>query len=383
MENKQDLGENDLEDKSAIEIAILDIMMPEMSGYELAQRISVLTDGRTKMIAMSSRVISGATCKSKESGFAGYLVKPVRRKILINMIRTVMGIGDEQPENIVSQHKAMQVMTHDVKILYAEDNPVNQKLGQKILDRMGYQVEIASDGMEAVKMVKEKGSYDIILMDVQMPNMNGLDATKAIRNWECGDVLKPTGAMQNREDLKPRIPIVALTAGAMKGDREMCLDAGMDDYISKPFKREDIQRVIGEWVHKDEVPDESLHEKRILIVEDEENVRNSMIRLLRRKMPATRLMEAEDGIDASTKLGSFMPDLILVDIMMPKMDGAEFIRYVRKTERYAQTKVIAITGLHEDGPRVAAAKEAGAERVLYKPCEDEDLILTIKDSLSG
>ncbi|MCK4485136.1 MAG: response regulator, partial [Desulfobacterales bacterium] len=398
MENKENLGENDLEDKSAIEIAILDIMMPGFSGHELASKVSELR-GRTKIIALSSNVTIRSAAETQESGFAGYLAKPVRRKVLIDMIRTVMGIGDKQPESIVSQHKEMEVISHDVRILYAEDNLVNQKLGLKFLERMGYdKTEIAVDGLEAVKMVKENSPYDLILMDIQMPNMDGMEAAKEIRKWEKSLVIghsslvkektnhegrmtndSPKGEMTNDRSAATRIPIVALTAGAMKGDREMCLDAGMDDYISKPFKREDIQRVIGEWVHRHELPAESLHEKRILIVEDEENVRNSMIRLLRRKMPATRLMEAEDGIDASTKLGSFMPDLIFVDIMMPKMDGAEFIRYVRKTERYAQTKVIAITGLHEDDPRVAAAKEAGVERVLYKPCDDHKLISEIKN----
>ena len=103
----------------------------------------------------------------------------------------------------------------------------------------------------------------------------------------------------------------------------------------------------------------------------------------RREMPAAKVMYAEDGIDASAKLGGFAPDLILADIMMPKMDGAEFIHYVRKNERYSKTKIIAITGLHKEDPHVAAVKDAGAEKIMFKPWCNEELILTIKDILGA
>ena len=120
-----------------------------------------------------------------------------------------------------------------------------------------------------------------------------------------------------------------------------------------------------------------------LDVEDEEKTLKSIIRIIKRNMPAVRLMAAEDGIDATAKLGSFKPELILADIMMPRMDGVEFIRYIRHTERYAKIKIIVITGLHKDDSRISAVQEAGVEKVLYKPCEDEALIMTINDALGG
>jgi len=113
-------------------------------------------------------------------------------------------------------------------------------------------------------------------------------------------------------------------------DKEDNGNAGMNDYMSKPFNREDLQKMIREWVHKTREHDVLLSDKRILIVDDEEKVRKTIIRLLKRRFSTARLMWAEDGIDATAKLGSFMPDLILADIMMPGMDGLALCRKIRR-----------------------------------------------------
>ena len=199
------------------------------------------------MISLSSNPGLGAAGESQEAGFDGFVAKPVRRQVLIGLIRTVLGLGEKRSGSILTKHRVKEIMSHDVRILYAEDNPVNQKLGEKMIKRMGYKIDIVSDGLEAVEMIKENGPYDIVLMDIQMPNMDGLEATKEIRKWEMETHDSSAQSLN-------RIPIVALTANAMAGDRERYLEAGMDDYLSKPFKREKIQRVIGECVNKVDVP---------------------------------------------------------------------------------------------------------------------------------
>ena len=365
--------ESQEEPKSNIDIAILDIMMPKMDGHELAGKISELTGGKIKMIALSSNAVLGCAAKIKKSGFEGFIQKPVRRQVLIDAIRTVLGIGEKPPKDIVTQHRVKEIIAHDIRILYAEDNPVNQMLGKKMFERMGFNnVDIAPDGLDAVKKVKENGPYDLIFMDIQMPSMDGMDATKEIRHFETQHTAVET--------MKP-IPVVALTANAMKGDKEKYLEVGMDDYVPKPFKREDLQRVIEKWVDKVETLVDVDLEKKILIVEDEKNMRKSIIRIIKRKIPAVRVMTAEDGIDATAKLGSFVPHLILADIMMPRMDGVEFIDYVRSTERYAKTKIIVITALHKNDSRVLAVQKAGVEKVVHKPWEDAALIMIINDAL--
>ena len=296
------------------------------------------------------------------------------------MIRTILGAGEKQPQDIVTQHSLKEAVSHDIKILYAEDNKVNQLLGKKMFNRMGYKkVKIAPDGLAAVKEVKENGHFHIIFMDLQMPNMGGLEATQEIRKWE-GNSCELSA---HNSQLTTYIPIVALTANAMKGDRETCIEAGMDDYLTKPFGREAIQKMIRKRVRKAVITPESENEKRILIVEDDENMRKSIARLLKREMTTAKVMTSADGIDASAKLGSFMPDLILADIMMPRMDGVQFIHYISNTKRYVKTKIIVITGLHKDDSRVLAVKEAGIESIFYKPFEDENLILAIRKALWG
>ena len=364
------------------EVALIDIALPGISGHELACKISALTSGKTKMIALSGNLFSGASAESKKAGFSGFLPKPVRPKLLTDLIRTILGAGGKQPQAIVTQHSVKETVSHDIQILYAEDNKVNQLLGEKMFKRMGYNnVKIVPDGLEAVNRIKKNSHYDIIFMDLQMPNMGGLEATEKIRKWEVKLTAHSSQLIEKDDKPATHIPIVALTANAMKGDREMCIEAGMDDYLTKPFKREEIQGMISKWVPKAKAALQVPKKVKILLVEDEEKMCNSIIRLLRREMPATTVMTAEDGIDASAKLGSFAPDLILTDIMMPRMDGVDFVRYVRKTDRYQKTRIIAMTVLHKDDSRVLDIIDAGVENVIYKTYENEDIVLVLKDAL--
>ncbi|MDX2442031.1 MAG: response regulator [Desulfobacterales bacterium] len=366
------------------EVALIDIALPGISGHELACKISALTSGKTKMIALSGNLFSGASAESKKAGFSGFLPKPVRPKLLTDLIRTILGVGGKQPESIVTQHSVKEAVSHDIKILYAEDNKVNQLLGKKMFKRMGYNnVKIVPDGLEAVNRIKKNSHYDIIFMDLQMPNMGGLEATEKIRKWEVKLTVHSSQLIEKDDQPATHIPIVALTSNAMKGDREMCIEAGMDDYLTKPFKREEIQGMISKWVPRAKAALQVPKKVKILLVEDEEKMCNSIIQLLRKEMPATTVMTAEDGIDASAKLGSFAPDLILTDIMMPRMDGVEFVRYVRKTDRYKKTRIIAMTVLHKDDSRVLDIIDAGVEKVIYKPCENEDMVLAVKGVLGA
>lgn len=229
-----------LETGNPFDICISDIQMPGMSGYEVAKAIrndeSPIRD--LPMIALSSLMERDARL-CKEAGFDGFLSKPIHRDKLFQMTVRLLGEvnADAQDtvgvrEKIMTQYSLLEEMKHSIHILLAEDNPVNQKLAKIMLTKAGYQVEVANNGKEVVeKYTASPEDFDLIFMDVQMPKMDGLEATKAIR--------------QRGFDT---IPIVAMTAHAMKGDREMCLEAGMNDYITKPIKREIVFDVLEKWV---------------------------------------------------------------------------------------------------------------------------------------
>ena len=160
------------------------------------------------------------------------------------MIARLLGEGPaEQNEEgkkrkMHTQYSVREAMKHSVRILLAEDNPVNQKLAVMMLGKAGYTVDVAGNGKEAVAMfTKNSKDYDLIFMDVQMPEMDGKAATHTMRRLGFND-----------------IPIVAMTAHAMKGDREMCLEAGMNDYITKPIKREKVFEMIKKFVFQKETP---------------------------------------------------------------------------------------------------------------------------------
>jgi two-component system sensor histidine kinase/response regulator len=217
-------------------IVLTDARMPVMDGFELAAQIQkdVELAGSTLTIMMLTSVGQrgdGARCR--ELGVAAYLTKPVRQTELRGAILRVLGDGREKGQQapLVTRYslRPLREERKGLRILLAEDNAVNQRLAKRLLEKRGHSVMIAENGREALAAL-DKDNFDIVLMDVQMPEMGGLEATAAIRESE-----KVTGA---------HIPIVAMTARAMAGDREQCLAAGMDDYVSKPVQTNQLLEVI-------------------------------------------------------------------------------------------------------------------------------------------
>ena len=236
------LLEDEIGKDRVFHICIIDTKMPGVDGYELAKEIRKGNDSisRIPLLALSSSMGRDAR-KCKEAGFNGYLPKPPRpdrlREIVARLLNeTTDRHKGSKSQMLVTQHSLREEAKHSVRILLVEDNPVNQKLGTIMLKKAGYHVDVAENGLEALeKYQRAPDSYDLIFMDVQMPEMNGLEATKAIRRWE------------KRKGL-PAVPIVAMTAQAMKGDKDTCLKAGMNDYVSKPIKRELVFQMIKKWI---------------------------------------------------------------------------------------------------------------------------------------
>jgi len=221
------------------DICILDIQMPDVTGYQIAKQVRDHPDPRISnlpLLACSSS-ISMRTKIYRESGFDGFLPKPIQRHKLLAMIKRLLGEEPEsnekrEKETIITQHTLAEDAKHSINILVVEDNPVNQKLVVYMLTKAGYRLEVANNGKEAVeKYTANPGNFDMIFMDISMPEMDGLEATELIRSKGHKDV-----------------PIIAMTAAAMKEDQEKCLKAGMNDYITKPIKREIVFNTVKKWI---------------------------------------------------------------------------------------------------------------------------------------
>jgi PAS domain S-box-containing protein len=208
--------------RGSFDLAILDMHMPGMDGATLAARIREAGHALPLVLfsSLGRRDVS-------ERLFAATLAKPLRQSQLFDTLVTLL-VHDAAPRHVAAPAKlridAEMASRYPLRILLAEDNVVNQKLALRLLQQMGYRADLASNGLEAIECVARQ-TYDVVLMDVQMPEMDGLEASRRITaSWPAGR--------------RPRI--VAMTANAMKGDREMCLAAGMDDYLSKPIRLDEL-----------------------------------------------------------------------------------------------------------------------------------------------
>lgn len=219
------------------DLCILDIHLSGMSGFDVLKELRSQDSPAANLpvLAFSSSTLARSK-RIKEAGFDGFLPKPVSRGKLIDMAARLLGKieknGDAaQREILLTRHTLIEEAKHSIRILLAEDDPVNRKLAGSLLTKAGYKLDIVENGKEAVEAyTSSPGKYDIILMDVQMPVMDGKEATRIIR-----------------EKGFTNVPIVAVTADVMKGEREKLIEAGMNDYISKPIKREVIFEKVKKW----------------------------------------------------------------------------------------------------------------------------------------
>ncbi|MBU2515113.1 response regulator [bacterium] len=223
------------------EIAIVDMLMPKMDGATLGKHVK--GDPKLKntiLVMLTSSGIRGDAARVKEIGFSAYLTKPIRRAQLYDCLVAIVGqqtSNDKSPveNHLVTRHTLHELHQHKAHILLAEDNKINQKLALKVLEKQGYRVDVVNNGQEAVSAL-EQVPYDLVLMDLQMPEMGGMEATKIIR--------ARFSQVKNHE-----IPIIAITAHAMSGDKEKCLEVGMNGYVSKPIKKDlliaEIEKQLG------------------------------------------------------------------------------------------------------------------------------------------
>jgi PAS domain S-box-containing protein len=219
------------------DIALLDLMMPGMTGFELARRIKLDPDlSNVRLVLMPSFGKRGHANDAREAGIAGYLVKPVRQSELRECMLAIASdrsSPDHKPTRLVTRHTLTERSRKPQRrILIAEDNLVNQKVLMAQVAKLGYRADLVNNGEEALSAM-DRYPYALVLMDCHMPLLDGYQTTRAIRERENGG---------------PRTPIIAITANAMSGEREKCVVAGMDDYLPKPLRQDDLAAGLERWM---------------------------------------------------------------------------------------------------------------------------------------
>lgn len=223
------------ETERPFDLILTDVHMPQRDGFDLAK----LLHGDTRMNASIVMMLTsgdrpGDAARSRELNIAAYMMKPVKQSELLDAILLAVGRSSSVSSSVPSPRIDAPESATEQLILLVEDSKANQVLAVKLLEKWGYRVEVANDGIEAVAQSQET-KYDLILMDVQMPRMDGFEATSAIRKTEMSLGVAKT-------------PIIAMTAHAMKGDRERCLDAGMDGYVAKPVRKKELLESISPFL---------------------------------------------------------------------------------------------------------------------------------------
>jgi CheY-like chemotaxis protein len=226
---------------AAYPLVLLDAHMPGTDGFMLAQAIGQASDlAGSTLVMLTSAGRSGDVARCEQLGIHAYLMKPVKQSDLLNTILQALerthqkrqssdllpsasplggeALGGREVESLPGPARSLRV-------LLVEDSPINQKLGLRLLEKQGHQVVVADNGLVALERLNQE-QFDLVLMDVQMPELDGLEATKRLRSQEAGS--------------GRRVPVLAMTARAMKGDRERCLESGMDGYLTKPIRPQEL-----------------------------------------------------------------------------------------------------------------------------------------------
>jgi len=243
-------------EQSPYRAALIDMQMPEMDGEELGGRIKA--DPRiddTILVMLTSLGRRGDRKRLEASGFNAYLTKPIRQHHLHDALCLALSLKNHEAkigggEGLITRHTLSEAKKQGMRILLAEDNPTNQQVALAVLNKLGYQADAVIHGREVLEAMR-KVSYDLVLMDCQMPEMDGYETTGMIRKGKAGEN-------------NIHIPVIAMTAHAMKGDREKCLAAGMNDYLAKPIDPQAVADALNHWLGKAKEPIQAVSRGRVV-----------------------------------------------------------------------------------------------------------------------
>ena len=363
-----ELFKNDLQSNDPFDVIITDFNMPEMDGISLCKEISkAKAPHPPKIIMLTSSIHPKPTLKEDLSYLDISLSKPVKQSELLNALLSLF--NEKEPLIIEENDKQFPITKKPLNILVVEDNDINQILAEKMLTKMGHKVTLASDGRESIELFKTN-HYDFILMDLQMPEMNGYEAALEIKKLEEGS-FKQT-------------PIIALTACAMKQDKELCLGAGMDGYLSKPFNPKELFNIIESYSTTETTKEggTAMTSVNILIAEDNE-INQEIVKTILAQRDYTYTI-AEDGEQALQLYKDNVYDLILMDVQMPKMNGYETALLIREEEEKTgiHVPIIALTACTMENDKEICTC-SGMDDFIAKPFKPKELFALIEKYTSS
>ncbi|MCX7089679.1 MAG: response regulator [Methylococcales bacterium] len=324
----------------AMQLIVVDEELPDIDGFTMVDRLQQENLSSAPIIMLLSSIYSAGRSRNGDAKIACVISKPASQSDLLDAVHTVFDgpVANALATQDLSRHEKI---LQPLDILLAEDNAINQQLAVRLLEKQGHTVSIANNGQECLDKLA-KHAYDVVLMDFQMPVMDGLEATRRIRQ------------------LGLDIPVIAMTANAMKGDRERALESGMNDYLTKPIKVTELFEVIGRYFP--EVDYKIMEPLDILLAEDNVINQQLAVRLLEKQGHTVSL--AVNGQECLDKLAEHTYDLVLMDFQMPIMDGLEATRRIR--QQGLNIPIIAITANALKGDRQRAL-DAGMNDYLTKP----------------
>ncbi len=341
------------------DLIILDHQMPGMDGLQVAGALRNDPELQHVKIVMLSSFGKLNSKTLREYCINDSISKPVKQAALFDIVARALNVSPKTefvPEPATKE--ALKPAKAHLRILLAEDNLDNQNLAKTILQKAGYRTDIAENGKIAVESFRAR-HYDLILMDIQMPELDGFTATGEIRRIE-------------KELEGERVPIIALTAHAVQGYREKCIEGGMDDYLTKPLKKALFLETVEKWT--DARP-------AMLVVDDSVDNRN-LIKNYVKKETSLRLYFARNGQEALDICKRRAFPLILIDMEMPVMDGYAATAAIRAIESHKDTAILAMTS-HQEKSEIRKCIEAGCSGYLQKPIRKAGLLEIIRKYVQG
>jgi PAS domain S-box-containing protein len=335
---------------------IVDHKTPEKGGEAFVQAARGLAPpGETAFLMRRSAVRKMDHGSLEKAGVSACLAKPARLSLLVPAPRSALSAANEEgagrilvPGPADGETGSRGDAFWDASVLLVEDSPTNQIVALSALEKLGCAADVAENGEEALARLRSK-RYDIVFMDCQMPAMDGFEATRRIRAMEG-----PAG----------RTPVVAMTANAMAGDKERCIEAGMDDYIAKPVRQRSLLAVLGRFFPKAGAKPRLPYAKALIALAGR-GLEQAALDAVSRAFPGTQVRTAGSGVEALTLLGGVLPDLFILDPALEDIDAVSLVRHLRGEARFSNTLCIAATGLSPDHFKVKALAAELATGVVH------------------